>query len=55
MHVSSHTNHRTPHKPFLLLSVMDMISQGQVIENFIEPSFELVDTWNGYWNAVLPF
>ena len=54
MHVSSHINHRTPHKPFPLLSVMDMVAQGQVIENFIELSFELVDTWNGYWNAVMP-
>ena len=43
------TNHRAPHKPFLLLSVMDLIAQGQIIENFIDPSFELVDTWNGYW------
>jgi len=33
---------------------MDMIAQGWVIENFIELSFELVDTWNRYWNAVLP-
>jgi putative restriction endonuclease len=48
------TNHCAPHKPFLLLSVMDLIAQGQIIENFIEPSFELVDTWNGYWNAVMP-
>ena len=40
----SFTNHRIPHKLFFLLSVMDMIAQGQVIENFIEPSFELVDT-----------
>ena len=50
----SATNHRPPHKPFLLLSVMDLIAQGQIIENFIEPSFELVDTWNGYWNVVMP-
>ena len=48
------TNHRAPHKQFLLLSVMDLIVQGQIVENFIEPSFELVDTWNGYWNAVMP-
>jgi hypothetical protein len=33
---------------------MDIIAQVQVIENFIEPSFELVDTWDGYWNAVMP-
>ena len=48
------TNHRAPHKPFLLLSVIDLIAQGQIIENFIEPSFELVDTWNGYWNVLMP-
>ena len=50
----SFTNHRAPHKPFLLLSIMDLIAQGQITENFIEPSFELVDTWNGYWHAVTP-
>jgi hypothetical protein len=33
---------------------MDMIAQGKVIENFIEPSFDLIDTWNGYWNTVMP-
>jgi len=26
---------------------MDMIAQGLILENFIEPSFELVDTLNG--------
>jgi putative restriction endonuclease len=41
------TCHRAPHKPFLLLSIMDLIAQGLITENFIEPSFELVDTWNG--------
>jgi len=48
------TNHRAPHKPFLLLSIMDMITQGAIKNHFIEPSFDLVDTWNGYWNAVMP-
>jgi putative restriction endonuclease len=38
------TYHRAPHKPFLLLSVMDLIAQGKITENLIEPSFELVDT-----------
>ena len=51
---SSTTNHRAPHKPFLLLSIMYLIVQGQIAENFIDPSFELVDTWNGYWNAIMP-
>ena len=51
---SSITNYQAPHKPFLLLSIMDLIAQGQINENFIEPSFELVDTWNGYWQAIMP-
>jgi putative restriction endonuclease len=51
---SEATCHRAPHKPFLLLSIMDLIAQGQITENFIEPSFELVDTWNGYWQAIMP-
>ena len=34
--------------------MMDLIAQGQITGNWIEPSFELVDTWNGYWNAVMP-
>ena len=40
------TLHRAPHKPFLLLSVLDLITQGMITENFIEPSFELIDTFN---------
>ena len=48
------TKHRAPHKPFLLLSVMDLIAQGQITTNFIAPSFDLLDTFNGYWSAVMP-
>jgi putative restriction endonuclease len=48
------TLHRAPHKPFLLLSIMDLIAQGQITENFVEPSFELVDTFNNYWSRVMP-
>ena len=48
------STHQAPHKPFLLLSVMDLIAQGSIPENFIEPSFELVDIWNGYWSLVMP-
>jgi putative restriction endonuclease len=33
---------------------MDLVAQGTIRENFIEPSFDLVDTWNGYWYAVMP-
>ena len=43
-----------PHKPFLLLSVMDLAAQGQITENLITPSQELVETFNGYWRLVMP-
>jgi putative restriction endonuclease len=33
---------------------MDMVAQGTITTNFIEPSYELVNTWNGYWNTVMP-
>jgi putative restriction endonuclease len=51
---SALTTHKAPHKPFLLLSIMDLIAQGAITENFIEPSFELVETFNGYWNNIMP-
>jgi len=51
---SNITNHQAPHKPFLLLSVMDHFAQGEIIENFIKPSYELVDTFNSYWSSIMP-
>ena len=51
---SALTLHRAPHIPFLLLSVMDLIAQGIITENFIEPSFELVDTFNLYRTRIMP-
>jgi len=48
------TCHRAPHKPLLLMSIIDLIAQGLINGNFIEPSFDLVDTWNGYWNVIMP-
>jgi hypothetical protein len=33
---------------------MDLVVQGLIAENFIEPSFELVETFKGYWNAIMP-
>jgi len=48
------TKHQAPHKPLLLLSVMDLFAQGQITENFIEPSFELVETFNAYWAGIMP-
>jgi hypothetical protein len=31
----------------------DLIGQGQITTNFT-PSFDLPDTFNGYWSAVMP-
>ena len=36
------TTYRAPHKPLLLLSVMDLIAQGVIQKNYIEPSIELL-------------
>jgi len=47
------TYHRAPHKPFLLLSVMGLIAQGRITQNLIEPSYELVDTFNTYWATIM--
>ena len=33
---------------------MDLIAQGRITENLIEPSYELVDTFNTYWAAIMP-
>lgn len=50
----AYTLYCAPHKPFLLLSIMDLIAQGSVTKNFIGPSFELLDTFNTYWNSIMP-
>jgi predicted restriction endonuclease len=51
---SALTTYQASHKPFLLLSIMDLIAQGSITQNFIEPSFELVETFNDYWNSIMP-
>jgi putative restriction endonuclease len=51
---SALTNFQAPHKPFVLLSVIDLIVQGQITENFIKPSLELVETFNLYWSRIMP-
>jgi putative restriction endonuclease len=51
---SALTCFQAPHKPFVLLLVMDLIAQGQIVENFIQPSLELVETFNLYWAGIMP-
>jgi putative restriction endonuclease len=49
----SNTNHRAPHKPFLLLTIMDLIAQGEIAANFIELKAELVETFDLYWVKIM--
>ena len=59
------TRHRAPHKPFMLLAVMDLIAQEIIQTNFIEFNNDLLDVFDLYWtrimgadkptNPVLPF
>lgn len=48
------TYHQSPYKPFLLLAVLDFIEAGLIVRNFIEPSFELAQTFQNYCALVLP-
>jgi putative restriction endonuclease len=48
------TKHRAPHKPILLLSIIDLIEEGTIQDNFIELTPELGETFTGYWSIVMP-
>ncbi|MFC1524030.1 HNH endonuclease [Thermodesulfobacteriota bacterium] len=51
---TAQTSYRAPHKPFLLLAVLDLIDQGLITREFIEPSFELAETFQAYWQRIMP-
>jgi len=48
------TQKRAPHKPLLLLCVIDLFSQGQVLSNLIEITPELGSLFAAYWAKVMP-
>lgn len=48
------TLHRAPHKPLLLLSVLDLAAQGNLPTNLILLSPELGDLFATYWKLVMP-
>lgn len=50
---TSATNHRAPHKPLLLLTIMDLIEQGNIRTNFIAFDAVLLDTFELYWVKVI--
>jgi len=51
---SALTAHQAPHKPFLLMSIMDLLAQGEITGKFIKPSPELLETFNSYFSNIMP-
>jgi putative restriction endonuclease len=47
------TLHRAPHKPFLLLSIMDSIANDRTRTNLFELNTELIDTFDLYWKKII--
>lgn len=43
-----------PHKPILLLAVLDAIERGHVAANFIELTPDLVAAFRAYWRVLVP-
>ena len=48
------TQGQAPHKPILLLSVMDLFAQGRITSNLIEITSELGELFATYWSKVMP-
>ena len=46
------TRHGAPHKPFLLLSILDLTEDGLLTENLLGPTPDLLDTFQAYWECV---
>lgn len=51
---SALTRHRAPHKPLLLLAVIDLFAQGDIQSNLIELTPDLGETFTLYWSRVMP-
>jgi len=48
------TRGQAPHKPILLLSVLDLFAQGRITANLIEITPELGELFASYWSKVMP-
>jgi len=51
------TRKQAPHKPLLLMAVMDLVARGVITSSFIEVTGDLVelnDLFTGYWRRVVP-
>ena len=49
------TAHQAPHKPLLLLCVLDLFDSGEISSNLIEITEDLAEIFGRYWERVLPF
>ncbi len=49
------TAHQAPHKPLLLLCVLDLFDSGEVSSNLVEITDDLTEMFGRYWERVLPF
>jgi putative restriction endonuclease len=49
------TAHQAPHKPLLLLCVLDLFDSSEVSSNLVEISDDLTELFGRYWERVLPF
>jgi predicted restriction endonuclease len=47
--------HQAPHRPLLLLCVLDLLDSGEISSNLIEISEDLAELFGQYWERVLPF
>lgn len=48
------TLHHAPHKPILLLSVLDLAARAELSTNFIPLTIDLGTLFTGYWKLVMP-
>ena len=48
------TAHQTPHKPILLLCVLDLFDSGEVSSNLIQITEDLTELFGRYWERILP-
>lgn len=48
------TKGQAPHKPFLLLAILDLFAEGRIVTNLIEITPELAELFAAYWETVLP-
>lgn len=48
------TKHRAPHKPLLLLAVLDQFAEGTVTSNLIEITPDLGELFTLYWARIMP-